>query len=61
MTEIEAAAVWLEEQAEATKSGPGLQVSAAEADFARQRLRACANGLRAGLHLPDQAGGQADA
>ena len=50
------AAVWLEEQAEAVKSGAGIAVTPAEADFARQRIRACAAGLRAGLHRPDRKG-----
>lgn len=53
MNEIEAAAVWLEAQADAVRSGAGLAVTEAEASFAAQRLRACAAGLRSGLHLPD--------
>lgn len=42
-------------EAEAVKSGAGLEVSPAEIAFAAQRLRACAAGLLAGLHMPDVA------
>lgn len=52
---INVAIAWLEAEAEAVRSGAGLAVTETEASFAAQRLRACADGLRAGLHLPDAA------
>ncbi|TZG26490.1 hypothetical protein [Sphingomonas montanisoli] len=55
---IEACAAYLETQADARKSGAGLDVPSAETDFAAIRLRAVAADLRAGLHLPDNQGGQ---
>ncbi|KKC24882.1 hypothetical protein [Sphingomonas sp. SRS2] len=51
--EIAAAVAWLTAEADAVKSGAGLDVPAGELAFAAQRLRACAAGLEAGLHLPD--------
>jgi len=53
--EIEAAAAWVMEQADAVKTPVGMPVSEAEASFARQRIIAIAGGLLAGLHLPDAA------
>lgn len=51
--EIEAAAAWVNAQADEVKSCSAVEVSEAEASFAAQRMRACAAGMLAGLFLPD--------
>lgn len=52
--EIRRAAAWINDQAEATKAGGGLDVPEGEIAFVRQRLKACAAGLLAGFHKPDR-------
>lgn len=56
--EIQRAAAFLYEEADKTRSGAGLDVPPAELAFAAQRLRACADSLLAGLHMPDAAMGE---
>lgn len=51
--DIEAAAAWIFDESNALKSGAGIDVSEGEISFARQRMRACAAGLLAGLFVPD--------
>lgn len=53
VAEAERLALYLEAEADAGRSGAGLAVSDEAIDFARQRLRAIAGNLRAGLHLPE--------
>ncbi|MCZ4340164.1 hypothetical protein O4H52_01000 [Sphingomonadaceae bacterium G21617-S1] len=53
--EIEAAAAWLRAQADQVKSCSAVDVPPAETAFAALRLRACADGLLAGLHMPEPA------
>jgi hypothetical protein len=55
--DTEAAAAYLEAEADRVKSGSGLTVPEGELSFAAHRLRACAANLRAGLHLPDPSEG----
>jgi hypothetical protein len=52
------AIAWVRDQAAAVKSGAGIEISAGEASFARQRILALADGLEAGLDLPDAETGE---
>jgi hypothetical protein len=54
-----AAVAFVEAEAEAVKSGAGIDVPPETLSYARQRLLACAAGMAAGLHVGDPGEGVA--